>query len=351
MSEAQVRQAFRDQAAACLRLGSRFTASLCEMLADRLHHRHGPVAEAVLGWQGDPSGRADSLPLRLCGGLHALVLSGADASLADSYLTRRLDESAVLEALAAQEAMLLDWLGSPPQTNEVARSATIIAAARFLAMLAPRPIRALELGASAGLNLNFARYTLNCPSGAPCPPRDADQPPRLVLAPDWQGDPPKGEIHVASARGVDLRPVDARTDALRLLAYCWPDQPTRMARLRTALEIARTHPPRVEAGDAADWLAARLSRHAPGQLTLVYHTIAAQYFPSSTLAACEATLATAGAAASRDTPLAHFAMESDGGDGAALTLRLWDGTGAPRHWRLGRADFHGRWVRWQPEAG
>ena len=42
-------------------------------------------------------------------------------------------------------------------------------------------------------------------------------------------------------------------------------------------------------------------------------------------------------------------MEADGTPGgAALELELWDGQ--HRRWRLGRADFHGRWIDWQPEA-
>lgn len=40
-------------------------------------------------------------------------------------------------------------------------------------------------------------------------------------------------------------------------------------------------------------------------------------------------------------------MEADGGEGAALDLTLWDGT--RRDWSLGRTDFHGRWIDWQPK--
>ncbi|MBU3029331.1 DUF2332 domain-containing protein [Paracoccus marinaquae] len=351
MSEARVRAAFLDQAKACRALGSPFTADLCASLADDLKAGQGAVAAKVLGWTGDPSARADSVPLRLCGGLHALVLTGADAALTESYHARQVDRAAILAALVAHEAMLMGWLDSPPQTNEVARSAAIIAAARFASGLSPLPIRALELGASAGLNLNFHRYHLQAQDRPPPAPSHHQPEGRadgqaVVLTPHWQGEVPGGTLRVASAEGVDLRPLDARRDGLRLMAYCWADQDLRLARLRAALELARDYPPQVAAGDAGDWLAERLAQPAPGRLTLVYHTIAAQYFPPATQAACEAALARAGAAASPDAALAHFAMEADGGDGAALTLRVWDGS--PRGWRLGRADFHGRWIRWAP---
>ena len=61
----------------------------------------------------------------------------------------------------------------------------------------------------------------------------------------------------------------------------------------------------------------------------------------------ERALQEAGRNASPEQPLAHFSMEGDGGDGAALRLRLWTG-GAAREWALGRADFHGRWIDWTP---
>lgn len=332
----RVRAAFHDQAQSCRALGSDLTAAICDALADHLQADQGAVAANVLAWSGDPSSRRDSVPLRLCGALHALVLSGKTPDLARAYAEGRADIGAIQGALHQHEDFVLQWLESPPQTNEVARSATLIAAARFLSALYPLPIRALELGASAGLNLNFGRYHL----------LPDDDPGGVILRPDWQGDLPRHPISVTHAEGVDLRPMDAVQNPLRLLAYCWADQTDRLSRLRAALRIAAAHPPRVSAGDAAAWLQDQLDRPEPG-LTFVYHTIAWQYFPEATQNACNAALHRAGAQATPDRPLAHFGMEADGETpGAGLHLRLWDG--AFREWRLGRADFHGRWIDWQP---
>lgn len=330
----RVRAAFRDQARACRDLGSPLTAALCDSLPDALDAAGGPVPARVLGWSGDPSSAADSVPLRLCGALHALVLTGAAPDLAQAYAASRVPEALLTAVLQTHHTAILDWLDSPPQTNEVARSAALIGAARFLQALIPLPLRLLELGASAGLNLNFDRYHLQ------------DGPEGVVLTPDWRGEMPRGKIVVACRRGVDLNPLDPDRDGLRLMAYCWADQGGRMARLRAALDLARRDPPRVDRGDAGDWLGDRLAQAMPGRLTMVFHTIAAQYFPPATVAACQAALARAGAAATPDAPLAHVQMEADGGHGAALGLTLWDGT--QRHWALGRADFHGRWIDWQP---
>ena len=65
-------------------MGSPFTARLCRLLAERLAPGD-PVSDRVLGWPGDPSHRADALPLRLAGALHGLVVEGRDAGLAAVY--------------------------------------------------------------------------------------------------------------------------------------------------------------------------------------------------------------------------------------------------------------------------
>lgn len=333
------REAFADQAISCRSLGSELTARVVERLGEALDADQGAVARRVLDWPGDPSSRGDSVPLRMAGALHALVLSGADDELARAYAAGDPAPDLLLRVIARHPDHVMAWLDSPPQTNEVGRSAVLIAAARFLAALTPLPMEVLELGASAGLNLNFHRYRLEPGPG------ETDEA-EVHLRPDWQGDLPAQPFTVAAAAGVDLRPVDAVRDADRLLAYCWPDQAARMTRLRAALQIARHHPPEVTAGDAAGWLQARLASPAPGRCRMVCHTVAWQYFPPDTQAACEAALQQAGAVAGPDCPLAHVSMEADGGEGAALRLRFWNGQA--REWALGRADFHGRWVRWHP---
>ena len=79
-----IRHTFAIQAEACEVLGSAFTASLCRRFGAHLS-QDTAVGRLCLGWSGDPSPSADSVPLRLCGGMHALVLSGRDAKLAEHY--------------------------------------------------------------------------------------------------------------------------------------------------------------------------------------------------------------------------------------------------------------------------
>lgn len=331
-----VRQAFRQQAKACAALGSPLLERLMTGLADRLAEGN-PVADRVLGWRGDPSSRADSIPLRLAGGLHALALTGKAPDLTAAYASDTDPTEAALAAIARHPAFLLDWLNSPPQTNEVRRSAPLIAAAHWLTARFGLPLILSELGASAGLNLLWDRYAL-CKGDRTFGPIDA----ALTLTPDWTGTlPPAATPTILDRRGVDLNPLDPVTDRLRLLAYLWPDQPDRIARTRAALDLAAQLRPKVDRADAADWLETRLATPIPGALHLVFHTVAWQYFPPATQTRAVAALGRYGEAA----PLAHLSMEADGhGSGAGLTLTLWPGGDIIP---LGRADFHGRWVDWQ----
>lgn len=296
-----------------------------------------PLTDRILNWQGDPGPAGDALPLRLAAGLHALVLTGSDPALAAAYAARD-PLSAALAALDRHGAHLDRWLDTPPQTNEVRRSAPLLAAAHLLTARFGLPLTLSELGASAGLNLLWDRCTLALPT------RTLGQGP-ISLAPAWEGPlPPAPPFTIADRAGCDLNPLDPETDRLCLLAYLWPDQPDRLTRTEAALREAAALRPKITQADAADWLDHRLATPRQGRLHIVFHTVAAQYFPATTRARITESLRTAGGKATPTAPLAHLTMEADGTpDGAALTLTTWPGGQAEP---LGRACFHGRWVRW-----
>lgn len=63
-----VRAAFTSQAGYCRRLGSPFTACVCEALAAELD-MSSAAGRAILGWKGDPSPLADNVALRTIGAL------------------------------------------------------------------------------------------------------------------------------------------------------------------------------------------------------------------------------------------------------------------------------------------
>lgn len=331
-----VRAAFAAQGPVCTSLGSPFMGRLMPLIGARLQ-RGSPVADRILDWPGDTSAAGDSVPLRLAGALHALKINGLalnavypPADVSDDHLW-----DSVNAALVDHEAHILLWLDSPPQTNEVRRAAILLPALAIAADGHNRPVELLELGASAGLNLRFDQFRLDTPQGELGPQKS-----NLRLTPEWTGLVPRGFMPpVISRRGVDLNPLDItkEADRLRLMAYLWPDQSERTQLTAAAMNIAADIPAQVARGDAGAWLEDVLRDPAPDRLRIVFHTIAWQYFS-------EATKARALDALSRvSSPVAQIAMEADGGEGAAVTLTRWP-SGAQT--ALGRASFHGLWVRW-----
>jgi hypothetical protein len=334
-----IRQTFRQQAEDCAAMGSPLMARLMSGLAEGLQPGT-PVADRILAAKDAEASRTYALPLRLAGGLHALVLTGQDPDLAAAYASCTDPTPAALAAIARHPAFLLDWLASPPQTNEVRRSAVLIAAAHWLTTRFGLPLVLSELGASAGLNLLWDHYALRIGDQTFGPTTQA-----LTLTPDWTGPlPPQTPPTLLDRRGCDLNPLDPITDRLRLLSYIWPDQPERLSRTRTALDLAARLRPPIDRADAADWLEARLATPTRDALHLVFHTVAWQYFPPATQSR---TLAAIRASGPRG-PTARLSIEADGhSPGAAVTLTLWPGGETIA---LGRADFHGRWIDWQASA-
>lgn len=346
-----VAESFARQAAACDALGSPFTARICRLLAERLD----PASEfgrRITAWPGSPG--EDALALRAAGGLNALARSGRCAALTVAYPPNMVDDTALWaalrEAIAAHDSFLAGYLDSPPQTNEVARSNAILGGCLCVAAATGKPLEVLEIGSSAGLNLAFDRYRYDLGGGRAWGAPDA----AVRIAARWEGDPPPldAPLMVARRAGCDLAPLDpaAPRDRERLLSYVWPDQSERIARTVAALGLAAEDARHVERADAASWIEARLGEPAPtGHARVIFHTIVWQYLPRATRERIEAAIGAAGRAATVDTPLAWLTVEADGRtDSAAIGLTLWpSGAGI----RLGRADFHGRWTRWEMAEG
>ncbi|RJG43415.1 DUF2332 family protein [Mesorhizobium sp. DCY119] len=345
MKEAAIREHFVHQAAACDALGSPFTARLCRALAASLD-RGTKTGARVLDWPGHT--REDALALRLCGGLHALVLSGADGRLAAIYPPNDVDEAAIAaalpEAIFRNDDRLLAALASAPQTNEIARSGLLLPGFLTIASETGLPLALHEIGSSAALNLLFDRFHYRYGDvewGDPASP--------VRLAPDMRGKPVPldGALKVVSRNGSDIAPVDIGIDAdrLRLRSYIWADQTARLERIDAAISVAGTTPFSLEKADAADFVKARLAARRSEETFVLFHSIMWQYMPDATKAAIVAELAAAGNAATPHAPIAWLRMEpvSTADKYATLSLTLWPG-GETRH--LAHCDYHGRWIAW-----
>lgn len=339
-----VREHFLQQADACETMGSPFTAAICRMIYPALN-RSTATGRILLDWPGDP--RADALALRVCGGLHALVLDGADERLTACYPPNGDLErfSQILTGVISRhDAFLSAGLGNAPQTNEIARASVLFPGMLEIARLTRLPLALHEIGASAGLNLmadrffyKFAKVELGDPVSA------------VRLAPEIRGatPDPRGQIDIVQRNGCDLTPLDIANPAhrLRLRSYVWPDQPDRLQRLDDAMAIAGQTPFTLVSADAADYLDGAFSTRKLGQVFVLFHSVMWQYLPDETKRRIESSLERAGNGATRDAPIAWLRMEGLGGvePYATLQLTLWPGGETTR---LARCDWHCRWIEW-----
>ncbi|WP_374763449.1 DUF2332 domain-containing protein [Yunchengibacter salinarum] len=341
------------------RLGSPFVARLCRVTA--AHGMTDPVlARLVAPWaRGRRDPVADALPLRLAGALHHLVLAGTDDDLAALFPPNDPPDGdaafwlTVRTALSTHEDAIANLLDHPPQTNEVQRSAVLLPGLLTVADRCKLPIRLLEPGASAGLNLLCDRFFYRFLRSGDDPPAEWGQPrSETVITPEWSGPLPplSARLDIRERRGVDLHPLDLRREAhrLTLMAYIWPDQIARLRRVKAAMDTARARPVALDTGAAAPWLASRLGENPAGWATVVMHSIFWPYLSDRERMAIEDSLEQAGEKAGPRSPLAWLRFEPErDGETHALSLTLWRGDGDDGvRKRLAVADPHCNAVQW-----
>lgn len=285
------------------------------------------------------------LALRLMGAVHRLVLAGAAPALAAQFPSAggEPDEPwpVFLETVAAHAGELRELVDNPVQTNETARCTALLGGFLEVARLTGLPLRLLEVGTSAGLNLRFDRYryelgerTWGAPGAEP------------LLRAALSGEPPlEAELAVASRAGCDPRPVDPTTDdgLLTLSSYVWADQVARLDRLRAACRVAVQADAEVVTAGAESWTRERLADPAPGTATVVFHSIVMQYVDEQEREGFAAAVREAGERATAEAPLAWLRMEPADLRMADLRLDVWPGADERV---LARVGYHGDPVDW-----
>ncbi|KQS02287.1 hypothetical protein ASG11_16115 [Sphingomonas sp. Leaf357] len=342
-TEENVRGAFLIQEHYCRTNAAPIYGRMCLAVAQHLT-RDTAVGARVLDWAGEPT--RDALPLRLIGGLHALVLAGADDELVQIYSGAVIDVGqvgAILErVLARHEVALMPWLDGPPQTNEPGRSAALMTGLIEIAARHGPRLEILEIGSSAGLNLLIDRYRFDLGGTIYGP---AESP--VTIRPEWSGPPARAvPLEIVSTRGCDVNAMDATDPAVaaRLAAYVWPETPERLVRVRTAIDMMRARGVTLERADAADWIEARLAEpQAAGVTRVLMHSVVWQYLPEPVAERIRAAMKAAGARASADRPVGWVMMEPDRAFGyQVVRARSWPGDGA---WAtVATAHAHAAWV-------
>jgi hypothetical protein len=268
----------RWQARGCEALGSPFYARLLEFATDDLE-TGGPVWDVLRGFEVEDRGSA--IALRLLAPVHRKVLAGELPELDRHYPSAGGDGDATAawprfrEFLEANHAWMRRELERPCQTNEVGRSAALLGGFLEVSHRTRKPLRILELGASAGLNLRWDRYYYLSAGGA-----WGDDSSPVHFAHSFEVPPPLNRpAEVVERKGCDLNPIDPTSaeGALMLRSFVWADQLARLSQLDGALEVAAHMPVDIERIGAADFLDRELATPRDDVATVAYHSVFMQY--------------------------------------------------------------------------
>lgn len=340
-----------DSEAAYFRFFARTAASHGSPLYARLAHAVAEDASLLAltteRRTGQPSANL------LFAAVHFLLLGGVDHPLRRFYPTIggacAVDDDAVpqFRAFCAQhhDDIVALIRARVTNTNEVQRCAALAPGLCDVARATQRPLALIELGPSAGLNLNFDRYAYRYAG------KGGDSlawgPSALTIECALRGSrPPLPERapQVAWRRGVELNRVDLSDadDRLWLKALIWPDRVDRLRRLESALDIARFAPPEIEIGDAAARLPAIIDAARQDAALCIFHSAFLYQLPGETRTRLDDICKDASLA----RPIWRLSFDWAGVEGETpLTLQRWNrGEVAATH--LADTDDHGQWINW-----
>ena len=345
---------FRSQADLCQQMGSPFYAHLLPELADLIsQNKDTGIGHTLASWAGNP--KQDALALRFVAALHYLVITEADSDLQAIYPPQQtLVGSSRLDALKRSiihhQDFIIDYIKSPPQTNEVGRSIVLLGGFLTVAKRFGPELDIFEIGASAGLNVAFDQYFYQTESWQWGNPAS-----NVRFNPNWSGNaPPLGPLTIQRRSACDLSPVDVARQKNRLLSYVWPDQVERIQRTMGALNYAANRDLKVERSEASEWLLKQwllkqeLSESSYEQTSqrprVFFHSIIWQYFNAEQKADFRTNMNKLANQANDSSPVIWMRLEPDAQrQHAELTMTVWPGK-SEHH--LADSGFHGEWVQW-----
>lgn len=312
--------------------------------------------------------KEQQLPVLLLASIHFLVLGEPAHELAAWYPNITPDArdpddpelaSVLHEFVNDRGPAVLDLLATRRvQTNEVGRCALLLPA---LALVADHggSIGHVDVGTSAGLTTLLSRFAYRYgPEGTPGSGQTIGAgAPLLECSVRGDGPVPTTIPEIASARGIDLDPIDISDphDARWLQACCWPDQTDRFERLAAAIALAERDPPEIVAGDAVDVIRTTIEAVPGDQHPVVTSSWALNYLSPSRRRRFVDELADVGA--ERDiswvfaespalTPELPHAPDLAGEHTTALVLVRWrNGERTVDH--LATCHPHGYWLHWR----
>ncbi|MBF9134406.1 DUF2332 domain-containing protein [Plantactinospora sp. S1510] len=288
----------------------------------------------------------------LFGAVHYLLLRGTSDPLGEYYASVVGDSARPFDADAgvaftrfceAHSAQIASILGTRlVQTNHVQRALVLRLGLALTRRATAAPVRIVEVGCSAGLNLRADRYAFTLGTATfgdrTSPVHIRAEVSSAELLPDMDQLP-----RIADVVGIDLDPPDLTSDDDRawLRALVWPENSYQATQLQAAMDVVAADPPRVLRGNSIEVGPKLAATLPPGLPRLVVHTATRIHVPAEERPAFDAAVAAFGV----DGPMLHLALEDDqriapsGRPGIGLTATDADGSRT-----IAVADGHLAWL-------
>ncbi|MCX4966283.1 DUF2332 domain-containing protein [Streptomyces sp. NBC_00654] len=292
-------------------------------------------------------------PNMLLGAVHHVLRRGVQHPLA-SYFTGHEDlaDDRAIDLLAdfcrQHAGQIRRIIGARSvQTNEVNRCSVLLPAFAALQQQLDdgRPIRIVDVGASAGLTLLWDRYTYEY-NGHRLTLPDSNR--DTVVHCAVRGGTPPLTLDVTRfvhPVGIEPNPVDVTDpEAIEwLISLTWPEQTKRMRTLNSALALAARTPPTILAGTAQEHLVGIVDETPADQhLLFVFSWSIYQIFGSP---GGRERLVDTFAELSRRRPLHEISIGHFGHDTPRVIMASHDG-GVSRSDVVAHCDVYGTWLEW-----
>ena len=257
---------------------TRFGDKECREVSPLYHFfAHEIATDAELLRLAGHSRRGQPVPNLFLAAIHLLVLEQKNSRLAAYYPSvspgvRTLPPFDEFKKFALDHSRrVIDILRSRTvQTNALNRTAYLMPVFSALSELYG-PLNLVDIGASAGLMLNFAHYEYRYGSDL----HFGDSPVKVYANPVG-GQPPSFRCPRQPNRktGIDQSPLDVGNpqDVAWLKALIWPDQQARFVRLEEAIRLTQQNPVNLERGRSVEDFRRILQAQEKDLPLVVYHT-------------------------------------------------------------------------------
>ncbi|MGH3544918.1 MAG: DUF2332 family protein [Mycobacteriales bacterium] len=247
-----------------------------------------------------------------------------------------------LRTVRENKKEISDLLGKALQHNYVSRAPALLAALLAARQRSAFPIRLLEPGASAGLNLRPDEFSYRIDTETVLGPPQGE----VIIPTAWKGKYPRPEdtghlkeyLNIGERRGCDVHPVDTATPENRIwqTVYAAGLSEEQRATQIAALRLAEDDPVTIDQVSVGPWLSGQLAIPAPRMLTVVWHSYVRRYVDPEEWNQVEMLFTNTGKRSTSETPfmVVSFDQIPAHGHGCELTVRSWAGDGTEKTWSV-----------------